>query len=109
LTDEEKKKGCVERQGGFEEVDDKCNVGNAGEKCSITDRLSNIANILSAGVGVIIVIMIIVGGIQYTTAGSDPQKVAAAKSKIMNAIIALIAFFFLFAFLQWVVPGGIFR
>lgn len=98
----------TKREGGFEEVDDSCNIGNQGEDCAITDKLGAIANVLSLGVGIIIVIMIIVGGIQYTMAGGDAGKVAAAKGRITNAIYALIAFFFLYAFLQWVVPGGIF-
>lgn len=101
---------AVERQPntGFEQVDDTCNVGNLGQDCAITDKLSAIANVLSVGVGIVIVIMIIVGGINYSMAGGDPGKVAQAKSRILNAIYALIAYFFLFAFLQWVVPGGIF-
>jgi hypothetical protein len=87
---------------------DQCALGGRGENCSINSKVNSVTNFLSAGVGIIIVIMIIVGGIQYTTAGGDPQKVASAKGHILNAIIALVAFFFLFAFLQWVVPGGIF-
>lgn len=67
-----------------------------------------IINLLAAGVGVVVTIMIIVGGIQYASAGANPQMVQAAKKKIINAIIALIAFFFLYAFLQWLVPGGVF-
>lgn len=65
-------------------------------------------NFLTVGVGVVVTIMIIVGGIQYTSAGANPQAIQAAKQKIYNAIIALIAYFFLFGFLQWLVPGGIF-
>ncbi len=92
---------------GFEGTNN-CDAGNQGKDCSITDRLQTIANFLSAGVGIIIVIMLIIGGIQYTTAGGDPGKVAAAKNRILNAIYALIAFFFLYSFLQWIIPGGIF-
>lgn len=65
-------------------------------------------NVLSAGVGIVVVIMITIGGIQYASAGGDPSKVKAAKTRITNAITALIAYFFLFAFLQWLVPGGFF-
>lgn len=64
--------------------------------------------ILAAGVGVVATIVIIIAGIQYSSAGGDPQKVKAAKTRITNAIIGLIAYFFLFAFLQWIVPGGYF-
>ena len=61
---------------------------------------------LAAGVGVVVIIMIIVGGIRYSAAGGDASKVAAAKTQIFNALLALVAFIFLFAFLQWLVPGG---
>lgn len=64
-------------------------------------------NFLSIGVGVIIIIMVIIGGLQYTTAGGDANKVAEARKKIFNAALSFLAFIFLYAFLQWIVPGGI--
>jgi hypothetical protein len=82
------------------------------QKCVSDNRiikdLQAILNALTAGVAVIIVIMIIIGGIQYMTAGESPEAVNKAKQRIMNALIALLAFIFLGAFLQWLVPGGIF-
>lgn len=63
---------------------------------------------LTAVAGIAIVIAIIVGGVQYSSAGADPSKVAAAKQRIVNAIIALLSLIFLFAFIQWLVPGGLF-
>ena len=76
--------------------------------CGIVGLLVTFINILAGLVGGIVVIMIIVGGIQYSTAGDDPQKVQGAKKKISNALLALFTFIFMFAFLQWVVPGGLF-
>ncbi len=67
-----------------------------------------IINFLAAGVGIVTTIMIIVGGIQYASAGPNPQAVASAKKKIVNAIIALLAYFFLYGFMQWLIPGGLF-
>lgn len=67
-----------------------------------------ITNILAVGVGVIVTIMIIIGGIQYASAGPNPQAIQSAKKKIANAILALIAYMFLYAFVQYLVPGGIF-
>lgn len=82
---------------------EKCIEGN-----KLVDMLQNIVNFLSAGVGVVVVIMIIIGGIQYITAGDNPSAVTAAKERIGNALLALVAFLFLFAFLQWLIPGGVF-
>jgi len=80
----------------------------AGEMQQLFDKYINpLIAFLTAIAGVIIVISIIAGGVQYSAAGGDPSKVAAAKNRITNAIIALIAIIFLFAFLQWLVPGGL--
>jgi predicted small integral membrane protein len=75
----------------------------------IVKDLNDIIKFLSAGVGVIVTGAIIVGGIQYMTAGDNPNAVAEAKKRITNALIALIAFFFMFMFLQWLIPGGVFK
>ncbi len=80
----------------------------SAEHCGILDYLVTAINVLSAIVGVVVVMMIIVGGIQYSAAGDDPQKVQAAKTKITNALLALFVFIFMYAFLQWIVPGGVF-
>jgi len=66
-------------------------------------------NLLSVLVGVVAAISIIYGGIQYTTSGGDPQKVSAAKKRITLTIVSLIAYAFLFGFLQFLVPGGLFN
>ena len=52
--------------------------------------------------------MLIFAGIEYTSAGDNAQKIQAAKQRITNVIIGLIAFFFLYAFMQWLIPGGVF-
>jgi len=76
--------------------------------CGIVGYVITFTNLLSAMVGIIIVIMISVGGVQYTMARDDPQAVAAAKTRIQNAILALVFYLFAFALLQWLVPGGVF-
>lgn len=75
--------------------------------CGILAYLLTGINLLSGLVGLVVVIMIAVGGIQYTTARDNPQAVAAAKARIANAIIALVASLFIYAFLQYIVPGGV--
>ncbi len=88
------------------EVD--CKEANLSkDNCGIVRYLLLFINALSALVGLAVVIMIIVGGIEYAAAADNPQKVSAAKSKIINALLALLMFIFMYAFLQWVVPGGI--
>lgn len=75
--------------------------------CDIIKWILIFTNVMSGVAGTVIVGMIILGGIQYSMAGSDPSKVQAARKKITNALLALVLFVFGFAFLQWIVPGGL--
>lgn len=79
-----------------------------GSNCGILRYILLITNVLSGIAGTVIVIMIIVGGIQYSASGADASKVQAAKQKIYNALIALLLFIFGFGIVQWLVPGGVF-
>lgn len=76
-------------------------------KNPITNYINDAIAFLSAGIGIVIIGMIIVGGIQYSAAGDNSAAIQAAKQRIINALIALFAFLFLFAFVQWLVPGGL--
>lgn len=75
--------------------------------CNINQYIELFINILSGLVGVVVVMVIVIGGIQYGTAGDDPGKLQAAKQRITKALIALLVFIFLYAFLQYLVPGGV--
>jgi hypothetical protein len=73
----------------------------------IIKDVRTVVNFLSAGVGLVVVGSIIIGGIQYAVAGNNANTVSAAKKRIQDTIIALIAFFFIYAFLNWLIPGGL--
>ncbi len=75
----------------------------------IVNDINEIVNFLSVGVGIVVVGVIILGGIQYAAAGDSPEAVSKAKQRIINGLIALVAFIFTFSFLQWLVPGGVFN
>lgn len=77
------------------------------DDCLILKYLLGAINVLSALVGIVIVIMIAVGGLQYSASRDNPQATQAAKEKIRNAILALLAYMFMYAFLQYIIPGGV--
>jgi hypothetical protein len=83
-----------------------CKDGLEGD-CKIVETIILITNVLAGLAATVIVAMIVVGGIQYSMAGSDAAKVQAAKQKITNALIALLLLIFGFSFIQWLVPGGL--
>ena len=73
----------------------------------VTKYIAPGINFLSVGVGVIVLAMIIIGAIQYSGSGGNPQTLGAAKKKIYNALLALILFALMYAFLNFIIPGGI--
>lgn len=79
------------------------------DQSPIVHDLQVIVNFLSAAVGVVVIAMLILGGINYITAGGDANASKAGKERITNALIALAVYLFAFAFLQWLIPGGIFK
>jgi Type IV secretion system pilin len=76
------------------------------QTCDIVGKYLNpLINALSILAGIAVVVGILIGGIQYASSGGDPQKSATAKKHIRNSIVGLIGFFFLYAFLQFIIPG----
>ncbi len=80
----------------------------AGSRDEIVGLIQTAINLLFGITSFVIIGMIIVGGIQYSAAGGNPQATSKAKEKITNAILSLLVMVFLYPFLQWLVPGGIF-
>lgn len=68
-------------------------------------RLRQIVRFLSAGVGIVVAIMVVVGGMQYITAADNPQKLEASKSRIANALGGLFMWLLSGVALDWLVPG----
>lgn len=76
--------------------------------CTITNKYLNpLLRFLSAFVGIAVVISLLYSAIQYASAAGDAQKVAAAKHRVSTTLFAFVAYILLFAFLQWLVPGGV--
>lgn len=88
-------------------VDNK-KVAKCLNQSPVVKDIQDIVNFLSAAVGLVIIGAIIVGGIQYSLAGDNSSALESAKKRITNAMIALFAFLFAYAFMQWLIPGGIF-
>jgi hypothetical protein len=66
-----------------------------------------IVKFLTYGVGIVITLSVVISGLQYATAQSDPSTVAKARTRIFNAVIALLLYVFAFAILNYLVPGGL--
>ena len=69
---------------------------------------STLIGILNAVIGIaglVAVIFIIVGGINYMTSAGDAQKVEKGKKTILYALIGLVVCALAFAIVNWVIVG----
>lgn len=77
-----------------------CKEGDNGDVAAVT---KTVVNTLLFIVGLVSVIMIIVGGLRYTTSGGDSSAVSSAKNTILYAVIGLVVAFLAFAIVNFVV------
>jgi len=89
----------------------KCDQDNSGdiESNAIWGLLLIAINILTAGIGLVAVGGIIYAAILYTTAQDKAAQVTKAKEVIFNVILGLVLFALMYAFLQFLIPGGVFQ
>ena len=100
-----------------------CEANTAIIKCSdvVTDGTGNerntglwsvlilVINLLTAGVGTLALGGIVYGAILYTTAGGSQEQVKKATTIFTNVVIGIIAFAAMWALLNFLVPGGVFK
>jgi hypothetical protein len=79
-------------------------VGGKGEK-ALEVRFVDIVNIMLFVLGAIAVIMIVFGGIRYTTSGGDASKVKAAKDTILYSVVGLVVAILAFAIVKFVLTS----
>lgn len=67
-----------------------------------------IINFLAVGVGIAVVGGIIWGGLLYASSNGDSSKAKQGITTIVNAVIGLLFFMFMYALINFIVPGGLF-
>ena len=71
-------------------------------KAKVNKTVNNVVNILLFALGIISVIMIIVGGIKYTTSNGDSSALTSAKNTILYAIVGLVVAIMAYAIVNFV-------
>lgn len=85
---------------GLDDIKDNFTAG--GDLTIIVKRVINVA---MAVLGVVCVIMLIVGGYNYTMSGGDASKVTKAKNTILYAVIGLVIALLALAIVNFVIGG----
>ncbi|MDR1970001.1 MAG: pilin [Candidatus Nomurabacteria bacterium] len=81
---------CAKGEGQAETL-----TGNGG-------IVTTIINVMLFVIGILCVVMIIFGGIRYTTSTGDKGRVDAAKNTIVYAVVGLIVAIVAYALVNWV-------
>lgn len=77
--------------------------GNKGDK--LFDIIKNVINVMLYAAGIIAVIMIIIGGINYAISSGDNAKITSAKNAIFYAVIGLIIAALAYAIVNFVIAN----
>lgn len=77
-----------------------CREARGGQANSLVQDL---VNLLFFAIGVIAVIMIIIGGIRYTTSDGDSSKVKSAKDTVLYSVVGLVVALLAYAIVTFVV------
>jgi hypothetical protein len=83
----------------------KCNANGGG---SIQNLLVYVVNFLALGVGLAVIAGIIFGGFLYASAAGNAEQAKRGIGYVRNAIIALVVFIFMYAIINFLIPGGLF-
>lgn len=77
------------------------------KNCGIINIIVIAINFLSAVAGVVFVLSIMISGFQYMTAQDNAGQIEKAKSRITMTLLALVIYIFMYALLNFLVPGGV--
>jgi hypothetical protein len=77
--------GVMALEVGLEEVDSEIELGNRDIRATI----ASIINVAMGLLGIIAVVIILIGGFQWMTAGGNEENVEKAKQRIIQGVIGL--------------------
>lgn len=85
-----------------------CSGGNSSAVCNSKGDnaqtiIKNVINTILVVLGMIAVIMIVIGGIRYTTSNGDSGSVKSAKDTILYSVVGLVVAILSFAIVNFVV------
>lgn len=96
----------TESECGVEDDGEVCTTDSDGktvcERKNVMFYLNRVINVILGLIGFIAIVMIIIGGISYTTSQGDAAKTAKAKNTILFSIVGLVVALLAFAIVNFV-------
>jgi len=81
------------------------NVGGNQKQPTLQEGIKTIVGILLFVLGAIAVIMIIIGGIRYTTSNGEAAQLTSAKNTILYAVVGLVVAILAYAIVNFVLSA----
>jgi hypothetical protein len=75
----------------------------SGQEVKLENTVTNIINGVLYVIGILAVVMVIIGGVKYTTSGGDQAAVTSAKNTILYGIIGLVIAILAYAIVNFVI------
>lgn len=80
-----------------------------GQQNPIFQVIFFVMNILALGVGITAVGGVVYGAILYTSASDNAEQTKKGINVVVNAVLGVVLFAFMYALLNFLVPGGLFN
>lgn len=80
-------------------------IGGGESQPKLEDGIKSVVNVLLFVLGAIAVIMIIIGGLRYTTSNGDAGSIKGAKDTILYAVIGLVVAILAYAIVNFVIDA----
>lgn len=93
------------KEGDTLSVCDGSGEGSDARGANLMGTLNVIINVALGVIGFLAVVMIIFGGVQYTTSAGDAAKVTKAKNTIMYGIIGLVIALLAYAIVNFILSN----
>ena len=76
---------------------------SSGQEVKLESTVTKVINAVLYVIGILAVVMVIIGGVQYTTSGGDQAAVTKAKNTILYGIIGLVIAILAYAIVNFVI------
>ena len=93
----------VHAEKASDHINNGINATNLNGGNNLENTVTGVINVILYIVGILAVVMIIIGGVQYTTSGGDQAAVTKAKNTILYGIIGLVVAILAYAIVNFVV------
>lgn len=83
----------------------KVNTVGGNNDLNLVDNITGIISAVIAVLGLVCVVVMIIGGVNYMTSAGDAGKVKKGKDTILYGLIGLVVCVLAYALVNWVIKG----